>query len=204
MAEIVTEVLAEHYEVSHARDGEEALRLAFRRPFDVMVVDRRLPGISGTELVAKVRRAGLSTPILLLTALGTVHDRVEGLDGGANDYLVKPFDFAELLARLRALLRGHQTQLERRDIGEWTFLPANSLMVGPYGERVALTRTESDVVDALSSSPDHVFSRKELLNACFPSGGSEATVDSYVHYIRRKTAPEVVETVRARGYQIGR
>lgn len=203
MALIAVEVLSDEYDVTHVDDGETALDMALRRPFDVMVLDRRLPGMSGTELVARIRRAGLATPILLLTALGTVQDRVKGLDGGANDYLIKPFDFEELKARLRALLRGYNAQNKRRDIGEWTFVPSSSLMIGPYGEQVSLTNTEARFMDTLTSSPDHVFTRTELIAACFPTGESNATVDSYVHYIRRKTSNEVIRTVRGRGYQIG-
>lgn len=203
MALIAVEVLSDEYDVTHVDDGETALDMALRRPFDVMVLDRRLPGMSGTELVARIRRAGLATPILLLTALGTVQDRVEGLDGGANDYLIKPFDFEELKARLRALLRGYNAQNKRRDIGEWTFVPSSSLMIGPYGEQVSLTNTEARFMDTLTSSPDHVFTRSELIAACFPAGESNATVDSYVHYIRRKTSNEIIRTVRGRGYQIG-
>lgn len=202
-AAIAVEVLSTNYQVAHAKTGEEALRLALRRPFDLMLFDRRLPGMSGTELVAKVRRAGLQTPILLLTALGSVEDRVEGLDGGANDYLVKPFDFQELKARLRALLRGYRSQTQRRDIGEWTFVVENAALVGPYGESLDLTETEAKLLETLTSSPGHVFSREELLHACFPTGSSPATVDSYVHYIRKKSEPNLIRTVRSRGYQIG-
>lgn len=203
-AQIAQEVLSEHYQVTHAASAEEGLRLALARPFDVMVFDRRLPGMSGTELVERIRRAGLSTPILLLTALGTVEDRVDGLDGGANDYLVKPFDFEELLARLRALLRGFAAQTERRDVGEWTFVPSSGLMLGPWGEQATLTAAESRMMDVLTANPDHVFSREELLSACFPAGESAGTVESYVHYIRRKADPDIIETVRGRGYRAGR
>lgn len=203
MADIAVEVLSDDFDVTHFADAEAALTAALRLPFDVMVVDRRLPGMDGTELVAKIRRAGLTTPVLLLTALGAVQDRVEGLDGGANDYLVKPFDFDELRARLRALMRGYQSQMQRREIGEWTFVPGNDALVGPYGQVVTLTEVEAKVLGALSAHPDHVFSRAEILAACFPSGEAESTVDSYVHYIRRKSAPELIRTVRARGYQIG-
>lgn len=202
-AAMVTEVLTEDYTVTHCSTAEDGLRQALQQPFDLMVFDRRLPGMSGTELVSKVRRAGLSTPILMLTALGSVLDRVSGLDGGANDYLVKPFDFEELRARLRALQRGYRSQLERRNVGEWTFLPATRQLLGPYGEQVGLTVTEARLLETLSSNPDHVFTRAELLSSCFPSGESTATVESYVHYIRRKSDPEVIRTVRARGHQLG-
>ncbi len=202
MAEITREFLGEDYAITHCATAEEALREALAHPFDLMLVDRRLPGMSGTELVARVRRAGLNTPVLLLTALGSIQDRVDGLDGGANDYLVKPFSFEELAARLRSLHRGYRSALARRDIGEWTFFPDTCALRGPYGELAELTAAESRIVDVLSSNPDRVFSRAELL-AAFPTGEAEGTVDSYVHYIRRKSAPEVIRTVRGRGYQIG-
>lgn len=200
---IAQEVLSDHYQVTHVANAEGALRLALVQPFDVMIFDRRLPGMSGTELVKRIRRAGLSTPILLLTALGTVEDRVGGLDGGANDYLVKPFDFEELLARLRALLRGFAAQTERREVGDWTFVPSSGLLMGTWGEQVTLTAAESRMLEVLTANPDHVFSREELLSACFPAGESAGTVESYVHYIRRKADPEIIETIRGRGYKAG-
>ena len=200
---ISQEVLSDHYQVTHVANAEEALRLALAQPFDVMIFDRRLPGMSGTELVKRIRRAGLSTPVLLLTALGTVEDRVGGLDGGANDYLVKPFDFEELLARLRALLRGFAAQTERREVGDWTFVPSSGLLMGTWGEQVTLTAAESQMLEVLTANPDHVFSREELLSACFPAGQSAGTVESYVHYIRRKADPEIIETIRGRGYRAG-
>lgn len=202
-AAIAVEVLSEDYRVTHFSNAEAALRAALREPFDLMLLDRRLPGMSGTELLAKVRRAGLATPVLLLTALGTIDDRVDGLDGGANDYLVKPFDFAELRARLRALHRGFRSQAVRRYIGAWTLLPDARRIVGPYEQPVSLTEAETKMLDVLSANPDHVFTRAELLAACFPTGESPGTIESYVHHLRRKIAPEVIRTVRGRGYQIG-
>lgn len=105
IAALTVEVLEDVYDVEHASDGETALRFALSRRYDVMVVDRRLPGMDGVDFIRAVRTAHITTPILMLTALGTVDDRVTGLDGGANDYLGKPFDYDELLARLRALRR---------------------------------------------------------------------------------------------------
>lgn len=166
-----------------------------------MIVDRRLPGMSGVELIGAIRTARLSTPVLMLTALGAVDDRVSGLDAGADDYLVKPFDFAELRARLRALTRGRGAGA-RREVGDWLFTPSSQALYAPSGERVALTSAESELLELLTSSPEHVFSREEILDSVFP-GGAAATVDTYVHYLRRKSTPELIETVRARGYRTG-
>jgi len=203
IAQIVVEVLSADYQVDHAATGEDALAHALRQRYDVMVVDRRLPGMSGAEFVQAVRTAHIATPVLMLTALGSVEDRVTGLDLGADDYLVKPFDFAELLARLRALRRGSRTAGERRRIGDWLFTPGAQALFSPAERRIPLTATENDLLELLTSSPDHVFSREEIVASIFPEGSSAGTVDTYVHYIRRKSTPELIETVRARGYRSG-
>lgn len=203
LAALTVEVLSETYEVEHSPSAERALDHALRRRFDVMVVDRRLPGRDGLDLVRAVRAAHITTPVLLLSALGTVDDRVAGLDGGANDYLVKPFDYDELLARLRALRRGFAAEGRRRRLGDWAFAPAVQALFDPGGRRVPLTATESALVELLSASPDHVFSRDEILRAVFHDGDGPGSVDTYVHYVRRKATPEIIETVRARGYRIG-
>ena len=201
IAEMAVDVLSESYRVEHVADGRVAKERMLNDRFDVIVLDRRLPGLDGIELLRAIRVAHITTPVLLLTALGSVADRVEGLDAGANDYLVKPFDYEELLARLRSLLRGFRIAGERREIGEWVFVPASSALYGPAGGRVALTATEARLLAVLSESPDHVFSREELLRTVFSSDDSLNSVDTYVHYIRRKSAPEIIETVRGRGYR---
>lgn len=201
IASIAREVLADEYDVDHAATAEDALRAALARRYDVMIVDRRLPGMNGAELVEAIRTARISTPVIMLTALGAIDDRVSGLDAGADDYLVKPFDFAELRARLRALRRGRGAG-GRRMIGDWVFTPATQALYSPTDARVALTAAENDLLELLSSSPEHVFTREEILDSVFP-GGSPATVDTYVHYLRRKTTPEIIDTVRSRGYRSG-
>ncbi|MCW3493336.1 response regulator transcription factor [Microbacterium sp. SSM24] len=201
IAAIGREVLSDEYDVDHAATAEDALRSALSRRYDVMIVDRRLPGMNGAELVAAIRTARISTPVIMLTALGAIDDRVSGLDAGADDYLVKPFDFAELRARLRALRRGRGAG-DRRMIGDWLFTPATQALYSPTETRVALTASENDLLELLSSSPEHVFTREEILDSVFP-GGSPATVDTYVHYLRRKTTPEIIDTVRSRGYRSG-
>ncbi len=203
VAEMTMEVLADAHEVVHAADADSALSLALRRRFDVMVIDRRIPGGDGVDLVRSIRTARIATPILLLTALGAVGDRVEGLDSGANDYLVKPFDYDELQARIRALVRGSRSDHGRHQLGDWVFVAASRALYGPSGARVSLTATETALLEVLSSSPEHVFSRAEILDAVFHPGDTEGSVDTYVHYVRRKSVPEIIETVRARGYRVG-
>jgi DNA-binding response OmpR family regulator len=204
IAGMTVEVLSEAYRVDHATTGEDALRLALRDRYDVMVVDRRLPGMDGVDVIRAVRTARITTPILMLTALGAIDDRVTGLDGGANDYLVKPFDYEELLARLRSLRRAFSADAGRRRLGEWTFVPASQALYDPGGYRIALTATESALVELLTGSPEHVFTREEILRAVFREGETTSSVDTYVHYVRRKSTRDLIETVRARGYRAGR
>lgn len=203
LAAMTCEVLQEAYEVVHFADGQLALNAALHERFDVMVIDRRLPSLDGIALVRAIRTAHIATPILLLTALGAVRERVEGLDAGANDYLVKPVDFDELLARLRALRRGFSVEGKRRMLGDWTFVTDAAVLFGPGGERVALTDTEFRLLSLLSASPEHVFDRPAILRAVFDAGESLSNVDTYVHYIRRKTDPHIIETVRGHGYRAG-
>ncbi|MGC5224977.1 response regulator transcription factor [Micromonospora sp. DT81.3] len=203
IAAMTVQVLSEFYDVDHAPTGEAGLRLALGGRYDAMVVDRRLPGMDGVQFVRAVRTARITTPILMLTALGAVSDRVSGLDGGANDYLVKPFDFDELLARLRALRRAFRADAGRRWLGEWAYAPDSQALYDPSGYRIALTATENALLELLSGSPEHVFSREEILKAVFREGETTSSVDTYVHYVRRKSTRDMIETVRARGYRAG-
>ncbi|SFS03621.1 DNA-binding response regulator, OmpR family, contains REC and winged-helix (wHTH) domain [Microbacterium sp. cf046] len=203
IAAMTVEVLSETYDIDHVVTGEEGLRLALHTRYDAMLVDRRLPGMDGVEFIRAVRTARITTPILMLTALGAVDDRVSGLDGGANDYLVKPFDYEELLARLRSLRRGFAADAGRRELGDWSFTPESQAIYDPSGYRIALTTTESALLELLSGSPEHVFTREEILTAVFREGETTGSVDTYVHYVRRKSTRDIIETVRTRGYRAG-
>nr|WP_217508575.1 response regulator transcription factor [Curtobacterium pusillum] len=200
---LVADVLGVDWDVTLRADGESALQVAAEQYFDVMVVDRRLPGIDGTEVVAELRARRVSTPVLMLTALGEVRDRVSGLDAGANDYLVKPFDFDELNARLRALTRDYSGTGAAIEIGGWAFWPDDSSVTSPYTGRVMLTEKETELLRLLASDPARVFTRQHLLSAVFEHGEQLGTVDTYVHYIRRKTDRDMISTVRGVGYRLG-
>ncbi|MFJ3957497.1 response regulator transcription factor [Arthrobacter sp. NPDC090010] len=200
---IMQSVLAVDWEVRLCPTAEEAREAALASYFDVMVVDRRLPGMSGEDLVRELRRARISTPVLMLTALGQVHDKVAGLDAGANDYLVKPFEFDELNARLRALTRDYSGRGHGVEIGSWLFFPGDHSIESPYAGRVMLTEAESALLELLASEPERTFSREHLLTAVFAQGESPTTVETYVHYLRRKTDRDLVTTVRGVGYRLG-
>src|SRR3954470_10754992 len=133
----------EGYAVTVARDGQQGLHLGLLRSWDLMIVDRGLAAIEGVDLLARLRARGVQAPVLMLTARGTVADRVEGLDAGANDYLVKPFDVEELLARLRALLRSPVDRAEELSLGERVLVVADARVVGPGQPDVQLSGRES-------------------------------------------------------------
>lgn len=200
---IMRQVLQASWDVRLVVNGREAFDAATRTYFDVMIVDRRLPDMDGAELVASLRRRSISTPVLMLTALGQISDKVSGLDAGANDYMVKPFDFEELNARLRALTRDYSGRDRGIAIGGWTFFPADRSVESPYTGRILLTEKEAELLEVLARHPETVFSRRHLLSAVFDKGEQETTVDTYVHYIRKKTEKDLVETVRGRGYRLG-
>lgn len=200
---LIERVLDESYDVTRAVDGEAGLRAGLDDDFDVMVIDRRLPLGNGLDLVQALRRHRVVTPILMLTALGSVADRVDGLDAGADDYLVKPFDFDELLARLRALRRTYSGQGPLIDIGHWQFYPESRTVYSPYDGRIQLTVRESALLRMLANEPLRTFTRAHILRAVFENDELPGTVDTYVHYIRRKTDKDIIETVRGEGYRLG-
>lgn len=200
---MMASVLEEVYVVTLLADGHAGLAAANTGRFDVLIVDRRLPGMDGSTVAQTLRRDGISTPILLLTALGTTQDKVTGLDAGANDYLVKPFEFDELFARLRAIRRPGAAGETPHQIGAWDFFPHSRIIESPYSGQIVLTLKESELLELLSKHPLKTFSREEILASVFNAEDTTGTVDTYIHYLRKKTEPEIVITVRGRGYRLG-
>jgi len=194
----------EGYEVDTAGDGQRALHLALTRQYDVLVVDRGLPAIEGLDLVGRLRSRAVITPILVLSALANPADRVAGLDAGAEDYLGKPFDVDELLARLRALRRRHLAAADSLPVGDGWLDLQTRLVQRAEEPPIRLSERECALLTVLARNPNRMFSRRVLLALAFPEAESEAVVDTYVHYLRRKLGRRVVATVHGRGYQLGR
>ena len=192
-----------------AADGDEGLRLASSGRFDLAVVDVMLPGLDGLHIASTLRERGVTTPILMLTARDTVDDRVAGLRAGADDYLVKPFAFKELVARIDALAR-RAPRLD--DEGTMTVGPVRldprARRVTVDGETVDLTAKEFDLLACLMEHRGRVLSRVELKELVwdFSFDAQTKVVDLYVHYLRRKlgAAGDIIETVRGVGYVVGR
>ena len=200
---LTRDVLEKEYAVTLVDDGDAGLRAARAQDFDVIVLDRRLPGIDGLEILTRLRLAGSPVPVLMLTALGEIDDRVAGLDSGADDYLVKPFDFKELFARLRAVRRVFPPAGPVIALGEWEFYPHAHMISSPYEGQIGLTGTESELLLLFASNPGRVISRARIKREVFPGTDSDTVVDTYVHYLRKKTDRDVIVTVRGAGYRLG-
>jgi two-component system response regulator QseB len=210
LADMLTRLLTdEGYEVESAVDGQRGLHLGLTQNYDVVVLDRGLPAIDGLDLLARLRGKGITTPVLVLSALGNPADRVQGLDAGAEDYLSKPFDVDELCARLRALRRRHLDTARVLPLPGWE-LNTDTREITPVDAPpgatapVRLSERECALLTVFASRPSQVFSRRDLLSLVFAEAESEIVVDTYVHYLRRKLGRGVVATVRGLGYQLGR
>ncbi|MFM9432024.1 response regulator transcription factor [Arthrobacter sp. MP_2.3] len=200
---LIAELLDPDYRIQLATNGRDGLHLALTGTWDVLVIDRGLPVLDGVALVAALRSKGVSTPILILTALGATDEKVRGLDAGANDYMTKPFDAGELAARLRALTRTFTPAPAPVSIGDWEFDPASRSVRSIYGQLVSLTAKEAELLAALAAEPGRVFLREELLGEHFQAADQPGLIDTYVHHLRRKISKSVVRTVHGVGYQIG-
>jgi two-component system response regulator QseB len=193
----------EGYRVACVGDGHRGLAAVLGEAFDVVVLDRGLPDGDGLDLLVRLRRVGNDTPVLVLTAYGTLDDRVAGLDAGAEDYVVKPIQLQELLARLRALRRRHADTASLIRMGAGWLDVDGCYATCSDGRTVELSRTERDLLAVLARRPKRAFTRGELRDRAFARAGSLGAVDTYVHYLRRKLGRDVVRTVRAVGYRAG-
>ena len=197
------------YVVDHAKDGQQGLDLALSEPYDAMVVDRMIPGPNGVAVVQSVREQDIDTPVLFLSALGDVDDRVEGLKAGGDDYLVKPFAMAELLARLEALTRRGKVQ------GETTHLSVGDLemdilerKVTRQGKRVYLHPREFKLLEYLMRHAGQVVTRTMLLENVWEYHFDPQTnvIDVHISRLRQKIDKPfdsaVLQTVRGAGYKL--
>ncbi|WP_101952937.1 response regulator transcription factor [Mycobacterium sp. 3519A] len=193
------------YRVDTAFDGQQALHRALTGTYDALIVDRGLPVMDGSELISLLRARGVTTPALILTARGSVTDRVDGLDAGAQDYVVKPFEIEELQARVRALLRRTDNAASTVCAGGLRLDRVTRRVTGstPTGSEVELSAREASLLAMFMTAPKRVFSRAQLLDSVFDDAETPGAVDSYVHYLRRKLGKQVVRTVHRTGYRFG-
>ncbi|GAA4492337.1 response regulator transcription factor [Actinoallomurus oryzae] len=195
----------EDYEVVTAADGASALDELDRAQPDLAILDILMPRMDGLTACRRLRARGETLPVLMLTARDTVGDRVTGLDAGADDYLVKPFDLDELLARVRALLRRSVVTARGGEILEYAGLRMNTVTreVSRDGRALELTRTEYSLLELFLTHPRQVLTREQILKAVwgFDFEPSSNSLDVYVMYLRRKMGePRLINTVRGVGY----
>jgi heavy metal response regulator len=209
IAEFVRKGLTEHgYAVDVAYDGEEALAWPSVADFDVIVLDVMLPTVNGIELCHTLRKRGVRTPVLMLTARDAVEDRVVGLDSGADDYLVKPFAFAELLARLRALTRRQPAILGSLLTAGDLVLDTATRKTSRAGAEIELTSKEYAVLEHLMRHPNQVLTRTMIAEHVWNYDFDNASnvIDVHIRNLRRKIDDpfpmKLIQTVRGAGYRI--
>ncbi|CAC7943741.1 Putative response regulator ArlR [Staphylococcus aureus] len=199
------ELTHENYNVDTEYDGQDGLDKALSHYYDLIILDLMLPSINGLEICRKIRQQQ-STPIIIITAKSDTYDKVTGLDYGADDYIVKPFDIEELLARIRAILR-RQPQKDIIDVNGIT-IDKNAFKVTVNGAEIELTKTEYDLLYLLAENKNHVMQREQILNHVWGYNSEVETnvVDVYIRYLRNKLKPydrdKMIETVRGVGYVI--
>ena len=202
---IELELKHEDYNVDIEYDGRTGLDKALNKSYDLIILDLMLPNINGLEICRQIRQEQ-STPIIIITAKGETYDKVAGLDYGADDYIVKPFDIEELLARIRAILR-RQPQKNVIDING-IIIDKDAFKVTVDGTQLELTKTEYDLLYVLAENRNHMMQREQILDHVwgFNSEVETNVVDVYIRYLRNKLKPfnkeKSIETVRGVGYVI--
>jgi two-component system, OmpR family, response regulator len=187
-----------------ATEGEQALWMAQAAPFDAIVLDVMLPGIDGFEVCRRLRASEVWAPVLMLTARDSVEDRVSGLDAGADDYLMKPFAFDELLARLRALTRRAPAERPTMvEVGELRLDPA-AHRAWRTGVELDLSAKEFALLELFMRNPGVVLSRDQLLDGAWDMSFERRSniIDVYVRYLRGKIGRDSIDTIRGRGYRL--
>lgn len=200
----------EGFSVTSCHDGEEGLYYMQESPFDLVILDRMLPHMNGIEVLKEARSRQIRTPVLMLTALGELNDRLTGLNGGADDYMVKPFAFEELLARIRCLLRRpavYQDSVKSISLGDVSFVPETRTL-SSQEKTCTLSSREGELMEVFLRNPGQTLPRQLLLSRVWglEADVEEGNLDNYIHFLRRrlKTVESTLQirTVRGIGYQL--
>jgi DNA-binding response OmpR family regulator len=208
LSDALIEILKDHkYSVDAAYDGESGLDMAETGIYDLIILDRMLPGKEGIQVLKELRVKGVHTPVLMLTAKDTVENRVEGLDAGADDYLVKPFATKELLARVRALSRRppEHIQNDKLQVGS-LILDILHCEATNRGETIRLTFKESQLLELFIRKKGQVITKDQILDKVWglDTAVEMNNIEIYIHYLRKKLTPEncgfQIETIRGIGY----
>lgn len=209
VARFLLQALSEsNYVVTRARDGARGLEEGSKGEFDAILLDVMLPVLDGFTVCRRLRSRGIETPVLMLTARDTTEDKIEGLDAGADDYIVKPFEVGELLARLRAMLRRQNNAPASLKVGDLSLDPVTRTATRA-GVKIPLSTTEYSLLELLMRHPGRVLSRHAILDHVwqYDFAGNDNVLEVYVSYLRRKIdkpfPSPLIHTVRGAGYRIG-
>lgn len=194
----------ESYVVDVAYDGEEGFDFASDNTYDAIILDLMLPKLNGIEFIKKIRQLGVHTPILILTAKGELDDKIEGLNTGADDYLVKPFAFAELLARINALSRRPKKIVESKFEVKDIELDSSDLSVKKSGTLINLSKKEYQVLEYLMKNKKRIVSKDEIISKVWDYDANilPNTVEVFVRFLRKKIGNNIIKTIRGFGYKI--
>ncbi len=199
----------EGFTVDMCHNGEDGLYYALSVPYDLLLLDRMLPGSDGVALLQELRRRGSGVPVILLTALGDLSDKIEGLDAGADDYIVKPFAIEEIMARIRSVTRRPRGWGDSPDLrfGDLSLSPEKGLLTGPGGD-CSLSKREAQLMEAFLRNPGQTLPRETLLMRVWgpDSHVENGNLDNYIHFLRRRIrfvkSGVLLSTVRGVGYRL--
>jgi two-component system response regulator QseB len=194
-----------HHRVEWCADGGQAQRLLDTEAFDLIILDLGLPGKDGFDILGHLRQGGSPVSVLILSARDGIKDRVKGLDLGADDYLTKPFELDELLARVRVLERRRMSSANHLLEHGRLSLDLNAMSVAWQGQAVDLPRREWMLLRLLVENPQRVYTRSQIEDALYGWGESTGSnaIDVHVHHLRKKIAPDIIKTIRGIGYRLG-
>lgn len=196
-------------EVDFCHDGEDAMFYVMKQTYDIIVLDRMLPGMDGLTILAKLRKEKITTPVIMVTAMDALKNRIEGLDTGADDYLAKPFEIEELLARIRALAR-RPTKIENTDILSFSdfCLDGGKMQLIRDGESCGLSKREYDLLSFFIKNKGQILTREILLTRVWGADSfvTDGNLDNFIHFIRKRLksvhSQATIKTVRSVGYQL--
>ncbi len=199
----------EGYESDICNNGEDAFYYISKFTHDVIVLDRMLPGVDGLSILGNIRRHGITTPVIMVTAMNGINDRIDGLDGGADDYLVKPFVVEELLARIRALLR-RPRKMANPEVIKYAdiILDTNTYVISREEKNISLSKKEGALLEFFLLHKETILTREQILNRvwglnCFVEDGN---IDNYIFFLRRRLKAldtnVIIKTVHGIGYRL--
>lgn len=200
---------AEGYQLDISNDGMDGLDLFLQDSYDLVLLDRMLPTMNGMVILKKARAAHISTPVIMITALGELYDKIEGLDTGADDYIVKPFAFEELMARIRSLTR-RSSNIEDNNVIQFADINyelSERILSGPDNS-LQLSGREGNLLEAFLKNPDTVMRRMVILSRVWGSDAEveEGNLDTYIHYLRKRLiyvgSTLSLKTIRGIGYKL--